>query len=164
NPTRKRKLLEELLHPRDIFALIRIHLRINALQITIRKRSRSPMPRPRNINHVQVILLDQPIQMHPDKRLPRIRPPMPQQPILDVIPAGDLLLLSFQIDAAHQHRSEQSEEHPNSQLNQTTQPEPSHPHAPQSSNPLSPEPQAPSVLSQMRSPFSRRHPSPDSTQ
>ena len=50
NPTRKRKLLEELLHPRNIFALVRIHLRINAFKIAIRQRRRRPMSRPRDIN------------------------------------------------------------------------------------------------------------------
>ena len=43
------------------------------------------MPRPRDVNHVQVILLDQPVQMHPRKRLPRVRTPVPQQPVLDVL-------------------------------------------------------------------------------
>src|SRR5215469_8136989 len=43
------------------------------------------MPRPRNVHHVEIVLLDHSIEMHPDEVLSWIRSPMAEQPALDVL-------------------------------------------------------------------------------
>ena len=61
-----------------------MHLRIGALQITLRDQRRPSVTGPRNINHAGVFLLDQAIQMHVYKILARRCAPMSQEPRLDV--------------------------------------------------------------------------------
>src|SRR3984957_20260158 len=85
DPTWKRKLLEELLQSSNIFSLVRIHLRIDALKIAVRQRRRGPMSRPGDINQIQIVLLDQTVQMHPHKRLSGVRTPMSQQSVFDLL-------------------------------------------------------------------------------
>ena len=83
--SRKRKLLQELVHPVDILALIRVDLRIHPFEIAVGERRRGSMPGTRDVDHVEVVLLDQPVHMDPDKALAGIGSPMPQQAVLDVL-------------------------------------------------------------------------------
>ena len=64
---RKGKLLEELPQSAHIFALVGVDLRVGALQIDRAEHAGSTMPRPGNKDHVEVVLLDQPVQMSVDK-------------------------------------------------------------------------------------------------
>jgi hypothetical protein len=43
------------------------------------------MARAREIDHVQVVLSNYPVEVHPDKGLAGIGAPMPQQPVLEVL-------------------------------------------------------------------------------
>src|SRR5215471_4538325 len=58
--SRKRELLEELLQPDRVFALIGIGLGISALKIYRTEHSRRAVARACKENHVQVVFLDQP--------------------------------------------------------------------------------------------------------
>src|ERR1044072_1842052 len=76
NPSGKGKLLEELAQPFHVLALIRIDFRVTHFQVCVCESGGGAMTGTRNIDHVQTIFLDEPVQMDPDKTLPRIRPPM----------------------------------------------------------------------------------------
>src|SRR5260370_42680958 len=52
---------------------------------------RCPMPRPRNVQHVKVMLPDQPVEMDPDKTLAGVGPPMTEQAALDMLGPKRLL-------------------------------------------------------------------------
>src|SRR5215469_3677631 len=85
DPARERKLLEEFFQSLHILALLGINLRIGALQIRWPQHSWCSMTRARQKNHVEVILLDQPVHVHVDERQSRARSPMSKQTILDVL-------------------------------------------------------------------------------
>src|SRR5690242_13562784 len=59
------------------------------------------MPRPRNIQHVQVMLLDQPVEMDPDETLAGVGPPMAEQAALYML--GPKRLLEQRIVAQVKH-------------------------------------------------------------
>src|SRR5712692_9847451 len=59
------------------------------------------MPRPGNVKHVQVMLLDQPVEMDPDETLAGVGPPMPEQAALDML--GPKRLLEQRIIAQVKH-------------------------------------------------------------
>ena len=79
------ELLEQPLHPFRVLADVRVHLAVGALQIGVRDQRRPAVPRADDVDHVQVIALDDPIQMHAQHVEPRRRPPVAQQPRLDVL-------------------------------------------------------------------------------
>src|SRR5947209_20014584 len=81
--SRKRERAEQSPQSFRVLALVRIDFRIRALQITIRDHCWSAVPRSRDVDHVEVVLVDHPVQMHPREGLPRIAAPMSQQPLLE---------------------------------------------------------------------------------
>ncbi len=84
-PAWKRKLLEKPLHPDRIPRNVRVELAISPLQPGIGNHCRSAMARAGDINHVQGIFFDDPVEMGINEVEPRCRSPMPQQARLDVI-------------------------------------------------------------------------------
>jgi hypothetical protein len=80
----KRELFEEHLHALDVFALVRIHLRGNALQIGRAEHARSAMAGAGHEDHVEVVAFDHTVQMRPYERQRRTRAPVPEQALLDV--------------------------------------------------------------------------------
>src|SRR5271168_4730676 len=83
--TWKGEQLEEASQAVGIVGTVGIDLGVNAFEITVREGRRRAMPRPRQINHVEVVFLYQSVEMDPYERLTRVRSPMPEQAILDVI-------------------------------------------------------------------------------
>ena len=63
-------MLEQLFQTGLIFADVRIDLAVGALEICIAHQSRAAVPRTRNVNHVEVMLFNDPVQMHVDEILP----------------------------------------------------------------------------------------------
>src|SRR5271163_1226155 len=77
NSTRKRKLLEQLFEPGLVLADVRINLAIRAFEVSITNQRWSAVTGTGDIEHIQVILLDDAIQMHIDEVLTWRRTPMP---------------------------------------------------------------------------------------
>src|SRR5580704_8746653 len=84
NPAGKRKLLEELEQASFVTTLVGIDLGIVALKVAVGERGRRAVTRARDVHHVQVVFLDKAVQVNPNQRLSRIRPPMTKKPMLDV--------------------------------------------------------------------------------
>src|SRR5271168_3111510 len=85
NPAGKRKLPEELEQTSFVASLVGIDLGIVAFKVTVGQRGRRAVTRARDVHHIQVIFLDQTVQVNPNQRLSRIRPPMTKEPMLDVL-------------------------------------------------------------------------------
>ena len=79
------ELLEEALHPGTVFALVRIDLGIGPLEIRLGQDRRSPVPGAAEIDRVQVVLLDQPVEVDVGEALAGVRAPVTEQPRLDVL-------------------------------------------------------------------------------
>src|ERR1700682_6329333 len=75
----KRELPEEFEHARFVAALIRIDFGVMTFEIAVGQRGWRAMPGTGDINDIQVVLLDEPIQVHPNQRLARIGAPMAKQ-------------------------------------------------------------------------------------
>ena len=84
NPSGKRKLKKEFPKPGLILADVGIDLAVGTLEIGIAYDGRAPVPRARNVNHVEVIFLDDPVQVHVNEILARRRAPMSQQQMLHI--------------------------------------------------------------------------------
>ena len=69
---------------RLVLADVRIDLAVGALEIGVADQRRTAMTRAGNVDHVEVELPDDPVQMHVDEVLPGRRAPMPEQHALDV--------------------------------------------------------------------------------
>src|SRR6266576_6475895 len=65
----ERKLLEESKHARFVSALVRINLGVVAFEIAIGKRGWRTVTRTRNVNDIQVVLLDETVQKYTKKRM-----------------------------------------------------------------------------------------------
>ena len=84
NAAGKRELREELLQARFVLADVGIDLAVAAFQIGVPHQRGTAMTGPGNVEHVQVVLLDDPVQMHIDEILAWCRAPMPNHKRLDV--------------------------------------------------------------------------------
>src|SRR5208337_492200 len=76
NSTGKRELLEQLLEPDFVLADVRINLTVGAFEVSIAHQRRAAVTGTGKVEHVQVILLDDPVQMHIDEVLARRRAPV----------------------------------------------------------------------------------------
>src|SRR5580704_524772 len=85
DPARKRELPEELLQALDVQTFLRINLRICTFKICRTKNAWRPVPRTSKKNHVEVVLLDEPVQMNVHERESGARSPVAEQPVLDVL-------------------------------------------------------------------------------
>ena len=77
NPAGKRELLEQFLHAHFVLRDVRINLTPGAFEVYVAHQRRAPVPGTRDVEHVQVILLDDPIQVNVDEVLARHRAPVP---------------------------------------------------------------------------------------
>jgi hypothetical protein len=84
NSSWKRKLNEELPKPGLILADVGIDLTVSALEVSVANHGRPAVPRPGDVNHVQVIFLDDAIQVDVDEILPGGRTPVSQQHVLHI--------------------------------------------------------------------------------
>ena len=84
NSAGKRKLNEELLQPGLVLADVGIDLAVGALEIGVAHDRRAAVPGTGDVDHVEVVFLDDPVQVHVDEVLPRGRAPVPQQHVLHI--------------------------------------------------------------------------------
>ena len=87
----KGELRKESFHALFILGNTRVHLAIGALQIDVGDNGRPAVSRARDIDHVQVMFLDGPIQMHINEVQARRRPPVAAQARFDVLALKRLL-------------------------------------------------------------------------
>ena len=85
NAARKTELLEQPSHPLFVLADVWIDLAVGAFEIGVGDQRRAAVARADDVDHVQVILLDDPIEMHAEHVEARRRAPMAEQPRLDVL-------------------------------------------------------------------------------
>ena len=85
NAAREAELLEQLLHPLRVLADVRIHLAVGAFEVGVSDQRRTAVPGADDVDHVQVIALDDPIEMHAEHVQARRRAPVAEQPRLDVL-------------------------------------------------------------------------------
>ena len=85
DPAGKRKLREQPLHPGLVLRDVRVDLAVGPLEIGVRDQRRPAMPGAGDVDHVEVVFLDQPVQVDVEEIEARRRSPMPEQPRLDVL-------------------------------------------------------------------------------
>ena len=79
------ELLEQPLHPFGVLADVRIDLAVGPFEIGVRHQRRPAVPGADDVDHVQVVALDDPIEMHAEHVQARRRAPVAEQPRLDVL-------------------------------------------------------------------------------
>ena len=79
------ELLEKPPQPVDVFRHVRVELAVRALEIGVRHHRRAAMPRPADIDHVQVVLINDAVQVRVDEVQPGRRAPVAEQARLDVL-------------------------------------------------------------------------------
>ena len=84
NSPGKRKLKEELSQSGFILTDIGIDFAICAFEVRVTHNRRAPVPGTGNVNHVEVVLLDDTVQMRIDEILSGSRPPVSEQHVLDI--------------------------------------------------------------------------------
>ena len=84
DPAGERELLEQLLQPGLVLADVRVDLAVGAFQVGVADQRRAAVPGPGDIEHVQVVFLDHPVQVHVDEVLARGRAPVPDHQRLHV--------------------------------------------------------------------------------
>ena len=82
---REGELLEELLHPFRVLALVRIDLRVGPFQIRGRQHPWCAVAGPGDEDHVEVVLDDHPVEMHPREGERRARTPVAEQTVLHIV-------------------------------------------------------------------------------
>ena len=84
DPAGKRELGEQPLQPGLVLAHVGIDLAVGALQVSIGDQCRTTVTGTGDVEHVEVALLDHPVQMHVDEVLARGRAPVPHHQGLHV--------------------------------------------------------------------------------
>ena len=84
NASRKRKLNKELPQPGLVLADVWIDLAVGALEISVGHDGRAAVSGAGHVNHVEVVFLDDPVQVHVDEVLPGGRAPVSQQHMLHI--------------------------------------------------------------------------------
>src|SRR5215475_9493598 len=85
------ELGEKPLQARLILGHVGVELTIGALQICVGHQRRPAVTRASEVDHVQIILRDEPVEVHVDEVLAWRGAPVPQQPGLDVLQLQRLL-------------------------------------------------------------------------
>ena len=85
------ELLEQPLHPFGIGGDVGVDLAVGPLEVGVGDQARPAMPRTSDVDHIEVILLDEPVQVDVEEVQARRRPPVAQQPRLDVLLAERFL-------------------------------------------------------------------------
>ena len=79
------ELLEEPLHPLLVLALVRVDLRVGAFEIGRPEHARRAVARSGDEDHVEIVLDDQPVQVHPHERQRRARAPVTEEAVFHVL-------------------------------------------------------------------------------
>src|SRR5262249_12340895 len=85
NAAGERELLEEALHPCQIFTLVRVYLGVGPLEVRLRQDRWRTVTRPGDENGIQIVLVDQPVEVDIREGLASIRTPVAEQSGLDVL-------------------------------------------------------------------------------
>jgi len=85
NAAGERELGEEALHPLLVLRHVGIDLAVGALQIGVGDQRRAAMARAGDVDHVEVVLLDQPVEMNVDEVEAGRRAPVAKQARLDML-------------------------------------------------------------------------------
>ena len=85
NPAGKRELGEEPLHALHVLRDARIDFAVGSFEIGVGDQTRPAMPGAGDVDHVQIVLLDQPIEVGVDEVEARRGAPMAEQARLDVL-------------------------------------------------------------------------------
>jgi hypothetical protein len=85
NSAGERELREETLHAFLVRGDIRIDLAVGSFQIGVRDEARPTVPRPGDVECVEVVLLDHPVQVGIDEVQAGRGAPVPEEPRLDVL-------------------------------------------------------------------------------
>ena len=103
NAAGEAELLEQPLHPLRVLADLRIHLRVGALEVGLRHHGRTSVPGPDHVDHVEVALADQAVEVHVDEVEAGRRAPVPEQAGLHVLAPQRLVEQGVveQVDLAH---------------------------------------------------------------
>ena len=98
----ERELREEPLHARLVLADVGINLAVGSLQVGVGHQRRPAVPGAGDVEHVQVVFLDDPVQMDVEEVLARRGSPVTEQARLDVLELQRLLeeRVVHQIDLA----------------------------------------------------------------
>jgi len=83
--TREAELLEQPLHALRVLANIGVDLAVGPFQVGMRDQGGPAVPRPDDVDHVEVIALDDPIEVNVKHVQARRSAPMAEQPRLDVL-------------------------------------------------------------------------------
>ena len=86
NASGEAELLEQPLHPFGVLADIRVDLAVGAFEVGVGNQGRAAVAWADDVDHVQVITLDDPVQMDVEHVQAGRRAPVPEQPRLDVLP------------------------------------------------------------------------------
>src|ERR1700690_1473361 len=84
NSSGKRELEKELPKPCLILADVGINLAVGAFKVSVTDHSRPPMPGTGNVNHVEVIFFDDPVQMRVNKILAGCCAPVTEQHVFHI--------------------------------------------------------------------------------
>ena len=91
NPAGERELGEETLHALLVRGDIRVDLAVGPFEIGVGDQAGPAVPRTGDVEHVQVVFLDHPVQVDIDEVQAGRGPPVPQEPWLDVLLGQRLL-------------------------------------------------------------------------
>src|SRR6516165_9528843 len=81
---REGELCEQSLHALLIGRNVRINLAVGSFEVGVRDQARTTMSRAGDVDHVEIVLLDHPVQVNIDKVQARRRPPVTEEPRLNV--------------------------------------------------------------------------------
>src|SRR3974390_2862718 len=81
---RERELCEKSLHALLIGRNVGIDLAVGSFEVGVRDQARTTMTGTGDVDHIEIVLLDHPVQVNVDKVQSRRRPPMTEKPRLDV--------------------------------------------------------------------------------
>ena len=70
------ELLKEALQPRRVFTLVGVHLGVSALEVSLRQDRGCPVTWPGDIDRVQIVFVDQPVEVNVSEALSGVRAPV----------------------------------------------------------------------------------------
>ncbi len=82
---RERELFEQPPQPVRVFRHVRVVLAVRAFEVRVRDHRRAAVPRAADVDHVQVVLVDDAVQVRIDEVQSGRRAPVPEQAWLDVL-------------------------------------------------------------------------------
>ena len=85
NPSRKGELLEQFFQTGLILADVGIDLAVRPFEVDVADHRRCAVAGAGDVDHVEVMLLDDPVQMRVNEVLSGGRPPVPEQQLFDVL-------------------------------------------------------------------------------